>query len=71
MKNQAAKDATLQQIKLLRSEVETLKRTWDDVVKRSIAIWQEEEEKRVQVAEARDEGFVKRLRALTRKIAGK
>ena len=71
MKNQAAKDAALQKIELLRSEVETLKRTRDNAVKESIAIWQEEEVKRVQAADACDEGFVKRLRALTRKIAGK
>ena len=70
-KNQAAKDAALQQIDLLRSEVETLKRTRDDVVAKSIAIWQEEAEKCAEAASARDEEIVKRLRAITKKIAGK
>ena len=71
MKNQAAKDAALQQIDLLRSEVETLKRTQDDAVAKSIAIWQEEETKHVEAASARDEDVVKRLRAITKKVAGK
>ena len=71
LKNQAAKDAALQQIDLLRSEVETLKRTRDDAVAKSIAIWQQEAEKRVEAASARDEDIVKRLRAITKKITGK
>ena len=71
LKNQAAKDAALQQIDLLRSEVETLKRTRDDAVVKSIAIWQEEEAKRIEAASSRDEEIVKRLRAITKKIACK
>ena len=70
-KNEAAKDAALQEIELLKSEVESLKRTGQSAVEKSIAIWQEEEKKRVEAAEARDAGLVTRLHALTRKIAGK
>ena len=70
MKNQAAKDAALQQIDLLRSEVETLKRTQEDAVAKSIATWQEEATKRAEAASARDEEIVKRLRTMTKKIAG-
>ena len=71
VKNQAAKDAALQQIDLLRSEVETLKRTQDDAVAKSIAIWQEEAAKHIEAASAHDEEIVKCLRSITKKIAGK
>ena len=71
LKNQAAKDAALQQIDLLRSEVETLKRTRYDAVAKSIAIWQEEEAKRIETASSHDGEIVKRLRAITKKIADK
>ena len=46
-----------------------MKRTRQAAVEKSIAIWQEEEEKRIEAAEARDAGLVTRLRALTRKMA--
>ena len=60
----------LQRIDQLNTEVATLKKTQQDAVEKSIAIWQDEEKKRVEEAEARDAGLVKRIRALTRKIAG-
>ena len=64
-KNQAAKDAALQEIGLLKSEVKTLKRTRQAAVEKSIAIWKEEENKRVEAAKSSDAGLVIRLRALT------
>ena len=60
----------LQRIDQLNTEVATLKKAQQDAVEKSIAIWQDEEKKRVEEAEARDAGLVKRIRALTRKIAG-
>ena len=59
----------LQRIDQLNTEVATLKKAQQDAVEKSIAIWQDEEKKRVEEAEARDAGLVKRIRALTQKIA--